>query len=373
MKVEFYQHHLNEEDIQNVVRVLHSIFLTTGPVTAEFEQKFSRMTGVAHTVAVNSCTGAIHLALLALGIGPGDEVITTPLTFIASATPILQAGAEPVFVDVEPDTGLLNPEFVESAITPRTKAILPVHLYGTMADMKAFRTIADRYKLALIEDAAHCIEGERDDVRPGELSDAVCYSFYATKNLTCGEGGALGTNNPELAQTVRTLRQHGMSKEAADRYHGTYQHWDMIELGWKYNLNDIQSALLVGQIDRLDALWKRRKMLWERYDSGLEHIAGIARPAIKGKSAFHLYTIWVSPEKRDHIVYALQQGDIGVTVNYRAIHTLTYFQRRYQFGPQDFPVAHAIGQRTISLPLYPQLAESAQDYVIESAKKSIFF
>lgn len=370
MKVEFYRHHLEEEDIQNVVKVLHSIFLTTGPVTAEFERKFSQMTGVAHTIAVNSCTGALHLALLALGIGPGDEVITTPMTFIASATSILQAGAKPVFVDVEPETGLLNPELVESAITSRTKAILPVHLYGTMADMKALRGIADRYKLVLIEDAAHCIEGERDGIRPGELSDAVCYSFYATKNLTCGEGGALATNNSDLAQKVRILRQHGMSKEAADRYHGVYKHWDMIELGWKYNLNDIQSALLISQLDRLDVLWKRRKTLWDRYDAALQPIEGIEIPVVKGKSAYHLYTIWAAPEKRDQIISALQQKEIGVTINYRAIHVLSYFQQRYHFVPQDFPAAYTIGQRTISLPFYPNLTETEQEYVIESVKES---
>jgi dTDP-4-amino-4,6-dideoxygalactose transaminase len=371
MNVEFYRHSLTDEDIQHAGKVLHSLFLTTGPVTAEFEKKFSRFTGLDHTIALSSCTAALHLALLALGIGPGDEVITTPLTFIATATPILHTGAEVVFVDVEPDTGLINPRLIKSAITPRTKAILPVHLYGTMADMKALRAIADRHHLYIIEDSAHCIEGERDGVRPGYLSDAACYSFYATKNLTCGEGGALATNDPIIAQKVRTLRQHGMSKEAADRYHGLYKHWDMIDLGWKYNMNDIHAALLVRQIDRLEVLWKRRKEIWEQYDSGLRDIPGITLPSVKGKSALHLYTVWVPPERRDAILHALQRENIGVAVNYRAIHMLTYLRKRYQFCPEDFPVAYSIGRRTISLPFYPKLSEPEVTNVIETLKSVI--
>jgi len=371
MMVEFYRHSLVDEDIQNVAKVLRSIFLTTGPVTDEFEKKFSRLTGLEHTVALSSCTAALHLALLALGIGQGDEVITTPLTFIATATSILHTGAEVVFVDVEPETGLINPELIEAAITPKTKAIVPVHLYGTMVDMKTLRAIADRYDLYIIEDSAHCIEGERDGVRPGYLSDAACYSFYATKNLTCGEGGALATQNPDIAKKVRTLRQHGMSKEAADRYHGLYKHWDMIDLGWKYNMDDIHAALLVDQIERMEELWKRRKKIWEWYDSGLQDVPDITLPSAKGKSALHLYTVWVPPEKRDAILHALQQRNIGVTVNYRAVHTLMYFRKRYQFRPEDFPIAYRIGQQTLSLPFYPKLSEREVAYVIENLKAII--
>ncbi|RJQ72940.1 MAG: DegT/DnrJ/EryC1/StrS aminotransferase family protein [Desulfobacteraceae bacterium] len=220
MKIEFHRHSLEQVDIDNVCRVLRSIFLTTGPVTAEFERRFSGYTGLRHTVALNSCTAALHLALLALDIGPGDEVITTPMTFIATATAIMHTGATPVFVDVENNTGLLDVGRVEHAITPRTKAVLPVHLYGAMVNMRSLREMGDRYKLSIIEDCAHCIEGERDDVRPGQLSDAACYSFYATKNLTCGEGGALATNDAGLAERVNILKLHGMSKDAASRYSG---------------------------------------------------------------------------------------------------------------------------------------------------------
>ncbi|MEK6808484.1 MAG: DegT/DnrJ/EryC1/StrS family aminotransferase, partial [Nanoarchaeota archaeon] len=313
----------------------------------------------------------LHLSLLALGIGNGDEVITTPMTFIATATSILHAGAKPVFVDVEKDTGLIDVNKIEKAITPRTKAIIPVHLYGTMVDMAAIKNIADKYKLNIIEDCAHCIEGERDGIKPGQLSDAACYSFYATKNLTCGEGGAVATNNSELAAKLKILRLHGMSKDAVNRYIGKYQHWDMLLLGWKYNMSDISAALLVEQVDRLDKYWQRRGEVWGRYTEGLSDINGIEIPEIKGKSAMHLYTIWVDPERRDDILHKIQDKGIGAAINYRAIHTLAYFRENFSFKPDDFPAADLIGRRTISLPFYPLLNDYEVKYVIDSIKKLI--
>ena len=357
MAVEFYRHAINDTDIANVVKVLKSVFITTGPVCKEFEEKFSKVTGCRDTVAVNSCTGAIHLALIALGIGPGSEVITTPMTFIASATAILQAGATPIFVDVEEDTGLIDPAAIEQAITPKTKAILPVHLYGTMVDMVALRAIADLHKLHIIEDAAHCIEGERDGVRPGQLSDAVCYSFYATKSLTCGEGGALSTNNPDLAQKVMTLRQHGMSKEAAQRYSGRFNHWDMIDFGWKYNLDDIHAALLMSQVDRLQENYMKRKVAFNKYIDLFSSHPQVSIPKIVGKSALHLFTIQVPEALRDPLLVELGEQGVGATVNYRAIHTLSWFKDNYNFAVEDFPRARKFGAKTISLPFYPDMPD----------------
>lgn len=368
MQVEFYRHNLDEADIANVVKVLHSVFLTTGPVTAEFERKFAAYTGLPHVVALNSCTSAMQLALMALGVGPGDEVVTTAMTFIASATCVEHAGAKPVLVDVDPATGCIDPAAVEAAITPRTKAILPVHLYGVMCDMPALKAIADRHGLFLVEDCAHCVEGERDGVRPGRLSDAACYSLYATKNLACGEGGAVATTNEALAKQVKLLSLHGMSKNAAGRYHGAYQHWDMLTLGWKCNLDDIHSALLVDQLDRLDALWARRNAIFQRYEAGLAGTPGVARPRVEGKSAHHLYTIWVDPARRDALLHALQQRGVGVAVNFRAIHLLSYFRETYGHKPGDFPRAEAIGHSTISLPFYPKMTDAEVDYVIEQVK-----
>lgn len=368
MKVEFYVHHLSDQDIENAVKTLRSLFLTTGPVTETFEKKLSDYTGLRHILAVNSCTAALHLALLGLGIGPGDEVITTPMTFIATATAIMHTGATPVFVDVEEKTGLMNAGLVEGAITPRTKAIIPVHLYGSMVDMKAIKDIADRHHLKIIEDCAHCIEGVRDNIRPGQLSDAACYSFYATKNLTCGEGGALGTNNPELADSVRILRLHGMSKDAISRYQGPYRHWDMVALGWKYNLDDIHSALLVNQIDSIDERWEQRKEKWQLYDELLKPFPHIEIPETRGKNAMHLYTVWVDPDKRDLTLHDLHHAGIGVAVNYCAVHTLTFFKKRFGYHPDDFPLATKIGLKTISIPFYTKLNKNDIIYVVENIK-----
>jgi UDP-4-amino-4-deoxy-L-arabinose-oxoglutarate aminotransferase len=245
---------------------------------ARFESRFAEYLGVNHAVAVTSCTGALHISLLALGIGAGHEVITTPMTFIATANSIMETGATPVFVDVEPETGNLDAANVEAAITERTRAIMPVHLYGQMCDMKEMRAIADRYGLAIIEDAAHCVEGTRDGVKTGALGDTACYSFYATKNLTCGEGGAVVTNDDKLAEKLRLLRLHGMNKNANDRHKEGYKHWDMTMLGWKYNMDNIQAALLLPQMDRLEENWRKRESLAHYYQENLWDIPNLSRP-----------------------------------------------------------------------------------------------
>jgi len=217
-KIEFFKHCINKSDIERVSRILRSVFLTTGKEVEEFEQNFSEYIGQRYTVGVTSCTAALHLSLIVLGIGSGDEVITTPMSFCATANAILQAGAQPVFVDVEEDTGNLNTELIESAITENTKAIIPVHLYGQMCDMKSIKESAKKYNLKIIEDAAHAIEASRDGIRVGQVSDTACFSFYPTKSITSGEGGAVSTDNREMAENLKMLRFHGIDKAAADRY-----------------------------------------------------------------------------------------------------------------------------------------------------------
>ncbi|HAG51107.1 MAG: hypothetical protein A2X87_04505 [Deltaproteobacteria bacterium GWC2_42_51] len=375
MKVEFYKHNIGEEEIRKVVEVLHSIFLTTGQVVYEFEDKFSHYLGCQHTIGLTSCTAALHLALLAYDIGPGDEVITTPMSFIATANAILHVGAKPVFVDVEPETGNINAELIEAAITPCTKAIMPVHLYGQMCDMKRLKAIADEHRLKVIEDCAHCIEGERDDIRPGQLSDAACFSFYATKNITSGEGGAVSTNNSDVADKLRRLRLHGMTKGAEERYGGKYQHWDMDILGWKYNMDNIQAALLLNQLERIEELMKRRQEICRRYEMALKNIDGLSFPRVlpNSKSARHLFTIWLDPNKRDSILWKLQENGVGVAVNFRSIHLMKYYKDTFGFEEGMFPAAERIGKSTISLPLYPKLTDHEVDFVIAKIKEALNF
>ncbi len=371
MKIEFYRHNLGKKDSANLSRALKDLILTTGKTVERFEEKFSRYLGSRHTVGLTSCTAALQLSLLAYGIGPGDEVITTPMSFVATANAILHAGARPVFADVDPETGNIDPGQVERKITGKTKAIIPVHLYGQLCDMRRLRKIADRRRLFLIEDCAHCIEGEMDGVRPGQLGDAACFSFYATKSLTCGEGGAVSTNNARIAALIKRLRLHGMSSGAGDRYSLRYRHWDMDLLGWKYNMDNLRAALLLDQISRLEANWKKRLHIYRSYIDGLQGIPGLSFPAVKGKSALHLFTVWVDPLRRDRILGILQDKGIGVAVNYRAIHTLEYYHRLYGFRPKDFPVAWRIGASTISLPFYPKLTAGEIDYIVANMRSII--
>ncbi len=373
MKVEFYRHNLEEEDISRLVEVCRDVFLTTGTVTKEFEEKFSAYLGVRHTIGLTSCTAGLQLAMLAFGIGPGDEVITTPMTFAATSNTVMHTGATPVFVDVDPATALIDADAVERAITPRTKAIIPVHLYGLMVDMRRLRAIADRHGLKLIEDCAHAIESVRDGVRPGQISDAACFSFYATKTITCGEGGAVVTNSDATAETLRLFRQHGMSSNAADRYTGTYQHWDIELLGWKYNMSNLQAAMLIGQVDRIEPLWQRREDICRRYEEGFRGVDGVSFPIVTpgAKSARHLFTIWVEPSRRDEILTDLQRRGVGVAVNYRAVHLLKYYRETFGYSRGAFPVAERIGDSTLTLPLYPKLTGAEVDYVIENVRASV--
>jgi dTDP-4-amino-4,6-dideoxygalactose transaminase len=368
--IPFFQHDLGEPELDAIREVLGGPILTTGATVERFERRLAEYLGVRHVLGVTSCTGAMHLSLLALGVGPGDEVITTPMTFIATSTAIVEAGATPVFVDVEEKTGNMDVTRIEAAITPRTRAVLPVHLYGQMCDMRALRAIADRHGFHIVEDAAHCIEGERDGIRPGQLSDTACFSFYATKNLTCGEGGAVACNDPVLADRLRLLRLHGMTKTAYDRSREGYQHWDMVTLGWKYNMDNIHAALLLPQMERLDATWRNREDVARRYQSLLAEVPGLTWPqTLPGvKHARHLFPVWIVNGRRDDVVAGLQARGIPTVVNYRAIHLLTYFRERFGFKPGAFPVAERIGDAAMSLPFYPAIPREHTHAIADGLK-----
>jgi UDP-4-amino-4-deoxy-L-arabinose-oxoglutarate aminotransferase len=365
-KVEFFRHNIGPDEIAECVRTLQSLFHTTGPACARFEELFARYLNVRHVITVASCTTGLELTLKGLGIGPGDEVITTPMTFIATSNAILYVGARPVFVDVEPISANINPDLIESNITSRTKAILPVHMYGNLCDMRAISGIAKRYSLKVISDCAHTVEGRRDGMGSADLADAACYSFYTTKNISCGEGGAVATNDDQLAENIKRLRLHGMSKGAADRYHDLYQHWDMIELGAKGNLSDVQASLLIPQLNKLEGYLARREAIARRYEEAFLSMPGVDFPRVPAntKSSRHLFTIWVAD--RDRFLHELQRRGIGVAVNYRPVHLLSYYREKFGFKPGDFPVAEKIGASTLSIPLYPSLHDEEVSRVIEA-------
>ncbi len=306
-------------------------------------------------------------------IGAGDEVITTPMTFIATANTVEYCGATPVFVDVEPETGNMDASLLEKAITPRTKAIIPVHLYGQMCDMKKIREIADKHKLIVIEDAAHCVEGVRDGIRPGQLSDMVCYSFYATKNLACGEGGAITCNDAAMHEWLLKARQHGMSKSAADRYSVRYQHYDMEFLGFKYNLSNIAASLLIHQLDRLGGYLDQKEAIAKQFDEGFAANPFVRKPAVLPASvhARHLYTIWVDPAKRDQYMHQLQEAGLGVAVNFRALHLMHFYTSKYGYKRGDFPVSEKMGDSTITLPFYPRLSQEEVNYIIQTVNTTV--
>lgn len=369
MKIEFYKHNIDDIDIKNLIKVLKGFFLTTGETVALFEKKLAKYLDLKHAVGLMSCTNALHLSLVYFNIGPGDEVITTPLTYTATVDAIEYVGAKPVFVDVEATTGNINVDLIEQAITKKTKAILLVHLYGHMCDMKKIRKIADKHKLKIIEDAAHCLEGKRDGIRPGQLGDIACFSFYATKNITCGEGGAIATNNKDIYTWLKKARSHGLTKDVSERYGKVYGQYDKDFLGFKCNMSNIQAALLLHQLDMANLRLRKRIKISQKYDTAFKKNKNITIHKILNNtlSARHLYTILVGGD-RDQIINKLKNAGINAMVNYQPIHLLKYYKEKYNFKKGDFPIAENIGEKTLTIPLYPKLKSKEVDYVIKTIK-----
>jgi dTDP-4-amino-4,6-dideoxygalactose transaminase len=364
--VEFYKHTVGEDELQSIASTFDGIFLACGPRVCDFEERFADYLDVEEVVGTSSCSMSMLLALQAFDIGPGDEVITTPMTFASTSNGVLHTGADVRFVDINPDTGMIDPSAVASAVSDQTAAIMPVHLYGQLADMKALREIADEHDLVIIEDAAHAIEAERDGIQPGALGDAATFSFYATKTMTSGDGGAIALDDPDRARRLRSLRNHGISKDAAERHEGEYEHWDMLELGYKAPMTDIDAAILLPQFDRVDDQRQRREKRVRRYRSALRGHPAIDLVNLRGCSAHHLFTIRVPEEVRDPVLAELGSRDIGCAVNYRAVHTLTYYRKELGYEPGDFPRARRFGARTISLPLWPDLPLEKVDRVVDA-------
>jgi dTDP-4-amino-4,6-dideoxygalactose transaminase len=375
----YHQPSFGVEEEREIVETLRSGWITTGPRTKLFEQRLAEYVGARHCVAVNSCTAALHLALEASGVGAGDEVITSPITFASTANVIVHRGATPVFVDVEPETANMDPSRIEAAITPTTKAIIPVHLAGLPCDMTAIDAIARRRGIAIIEDAAHAIGAEYSDgARVGGSGNLTAFSFYATKNITTAEGGALATNDAAVAERVAIMSLHGISRDAWKRYSASgYKHWDIIYPGYKYNMFDLQAALALPQLDKIETFWQRRVELKQRLLAGLSDVPEIMvladRPAVK--HAHHLFPIVVHTERlnadRDTIMNAIQAENVGVGVHFRAVHLHPYYQEQWGFRRGMFPNAEYYSDRTISLPLYPKMRDRDAADVVAAVRKVI--
>jgi dTDP-4-amino-4,6-dideoxygalactose transaminase len=360
-----------------VVDVLRSGWLTTGPRTKELERRFAAYRACAHAVAVNSCTAALHLALLCCGVGPGDEVVTSPITFASTANVIVHCGASPVFCDVQPDTLNMDPEALEQAITPHTRAVIAVHFAGHPCDMDEICAVAARHGLPVIEDAAHAVEAEYRERPTGSLGAAAAFSFYATKNITSGEGGMLTTGDDALAEQASILALHGISRDAWKRYGDEgYRHWDIVAPGYKYNMFDLQAALVDTQLDRVDVFWRRRRELVEAYDAAL---AGwhTLRPLTRRdyvKASYHLYVVRVTEAagiSRDEFMKRVQARDVGLGVHFRAVHLHPYYRERFGFRPGMFPVAEAAGDAVVSLPLYPDLGDQDRERVVLACQAAL--
>ena len=372
--VPFYRHGLGASDASRIASVLETPILTSGAVGRAVESQLCEFFGIENALLTNSWTNGCVAALLALDIGPGDEVIVPAMTFIASANVVELVGAKPVFVDVDPRTLLLTPTAVRAALTPATRAVMPVHLYGQMVDVEALAAeLADRPDVAIIEDAAHCFEGSLRGVLPGQHSRAAIFSFYATKNVTCGEGGAIITRDASFAAELKQTRLHGMSAGAIDRYsESTYRHWDMFRLGTKANLPDLLAALLPPQIATIRARLGEREELCLRYEAAFSGSAiRLAENAPDATSARHIFTIHVPPKVRDLSLQALNTAGIGTAVNFRSVPTLSYYREKYGYGPGSFPESHQWGEGTITIPMFPGLTRDEQDTVIRVIQNEV--
>ncbi len=368
MQVPFYRHSLSPENAQLVAKVLETPFLTSGPIGKEVEAQLCEYFGAKHSKLVNSWTNGAVATLLAMDIGPGDEVIVPAMTFIATANVVELVGAKPVFVDCDPDTLLVTPELIKAAITKNTKAVIPVHMYGQMCDIKAIREILPKdQKISIIEDCAHSFEAKFNGERSGKYSDVAIFSFYATKNITCGEGGAIIANDSNLFERIQQAILHGMSAGAADRFKaGQYKHWGMDHLGTKANLPDLLACYLPGQIRSVDERLMDREKLARKYETTLEK-TNIKFPLSKSGIVHsrHLFPIHVGADHRDKALVALGEAKIGATVNYRSVPTMGYYSNKYGYTGQEHPISKSWGDGTLSIPLFPGMRDEEQDYVVD--------
>lgn len=374
--VPFFRPEISEEEIASVVDTLRSGWLTSGPKTRQFERDFAEKVGAPHAIAVNSCTSALHLSLDALGISPGDEVLVPTLTFTATAGVVVHCGAKPVLVDCDPDTLNLDLDQLEHHVTPRTKAIMPVHYGGQPCDMDRVMDFAQAHNLFVVEDAAHALPAKWRDRTIGTIGHTTCFSFYANKTITTGEGGMVTTSDDELAERIRLRSLHGLSKNAWKRFsaQGAW-YYEVVYPGYKNNLTDMAAALGLGQLARCDDFWSRRQDRVNRYNELLADVAEVQTPVCLPhvQHAWHLYVIQIRPERltisRNEFIQHLEQAGIVISVHYLPLHMHPYYRESLGYEPDDLPAARAAYDRIISLPLYPSLSDESLEYVADAVRR----
>lgn len=373
----FMRHLIEDDDIDEVVNTLRSDWLTTGPKTNIFEQKFKSYVGSDFAVALNSCTAGLHLALLVAGVKNGDEIITTPLTFTATTEAIIRQGAKPIFVDVHGDTYNIDEEQILDKITPKTKAILPMHFGGHPCELGAIQEIADDYELVLIEDAAHALGAEYEGKKIGSIGDITAFSFHPTKNITTGEGGMITTNNEEYAKRIKRLSLHGISKDTYQRYNLGSWYYEVLEAGFKYNITDIQSSLGITQLNKIERFWSLRRKYFDKYNAAFQDIPEIVIPTVKDnvRHSYHLYPILLKTEllniDRGEFIKRMNNEKIGTSVHYIPLHLHPYYKTTFGYEKGDFPNAEYVGDREVSLPIYPKLTTENVQYVIDTVTRLI--
>jgi len=374
----FHRPSIDDGEIEEMIDTLRSGWLTMGPKTLRFEEQFARYIGTKYALAVNSCTSGLHLALNAIGVGPGDEVITCTFTFAATAAVILHCGARPVLVDCLPDALTIDPAKVEAAITPRTKAIIPVHFAGHPCEMVEILAIARHHNILVIEDAAHALPASYHGQRVGTLGDLAAFSFYAGKNITTGEGGMVTTNNDEYADRIAHRRLHGISRDAWKRYtdQGSW-YYEITYPGFKYNMTDLNASLGIHQLRKCDRFHAVRNRYAALYLEGLSSRSELTLPTVKPKveHAWHLFPIRLNLESltvgRDSFIELLRQEKIGTSVHFIPLHMHPLYRQLFGYRPQDFPHALSAFERIISLPLYPEMTEEDVGDVVRAVTKIV--
>ena len=373
--------YFGDEEIAEVVDTIKSGWVSTGPKTKKFEDEFAAYVGAKYAIALNSCTAGLHLSMVVLGVGPGDEVIVPPLTFGATANVVEHVGAKPVFADIDPTTLCIDPQQIEKAITPRTKVIVPVHYGGMPCAMDEIRAIADAHRLKVVEDAAHAIGAKYKGRTIGTLSPLTNFSFYANKNLSTAEGGMVTTDDAALEEKLRVYHLHGLSRDAWKRYHTKeFSMSEVVVPGYKYNMTDLQASLGLHQLRKQEQFIARREELAAFYDEAFSEFDGVVRTAPRphdgqSRHVLHLYVLLLDLARlkasRNQFISALLAENIGASMHFWPLHMHPYYREKYGYQPDDFPVARRVGESVLSLPLTPQMSERDAQDVVDAVRKVV--